>query len=209
LHAEIAAQPSTAPVIPAVVERLAAAWDVAFGDFGLRGHVRDRAEVFAVQATGELLIARVQRAVARDLASLVAQCGRQAEGLRRDVGVLRRARDVHFEEVLERMIPSTTMLGRARDPKTGDELGPVGAWSVWVRVRSAYLAAVVPLDLAQRAIVYAELELHVRQCAAWLWNERQERGLAHAMCLFLLGEAEKVKDVEAAAYYRHNVVVGL
>jgi hypothetical protein len=209
LHAEIAAQPQTAPVLPAVVERLAAAWDVAFGDFGLRGHVRDRAEVFAVQATGELLIARVQRAVARDLASLVAQCGRAAEGLRRDTGVLRRAREVHFEEVLERMVPSTTMLGRARDPKTGDALDPIGAWSLWVRVRSAYLAAVVPLDLGQRAIVYAGLELHVRQCAAWLWNERHERGLAHAMCLFLLGEAEKVKDAEAAAYYRHNVVVGL
>jgi hypothetical protein len=123
--------------------------------------------------------------------------------------MLRRAREVHFEEVLERMIPGTAMLGRARDPKTGDELGPLAAWAVWVRVRSAYLAAVVPLDVAQRAIVYAELELHVRQCAAWLWNERQERGLAHALCLFLLGEAERVRDVEAAAYYRHNVVVGL
>jgi hypothetical protein len=29
------------------------------------------------------------------------------------------------------------------------------------------------------------------------------------MCLFLLTEAERVRDVEAAAYYRHNVVVGL
>lgn len=205
LHAEIAAQPATVPVLPAVVERLAAAWDVALGDFGLRGGVRGRAELFAVAASGELLIARVQRAVAHDLALLVAQCGRQAEGLRRDTGVLRRAREVHFEEVLEGVVRDSAVVGGKRDP----EMGPAAAWIAWVRVRAAYVAAVVPLDVAQRAIVYSEIELEVRHCAAWLWNERRERGLAQAMCLFLLAEAERVRDVEAAAYYRHNVVVGL
>lgn len=205
LHAEVAAQPATSPVSPAVIERLAAAWDVAFGDFGLRGQVRDRAETFAVAATGELLIARVQRAVAHDLALMVAQCGKQADRIRCETGVLRRAREVHFEEVLERIGRDAATLGRTRDP----EAGPASAWVAWVHVRESYLAAIVPLDVAQRAIVYAEVELEVRQCAAWLWNERQERGLAHAMCLFLLAEAERVRDVEAAAYYRHNVVVGL
>ncbi len=205
LHAEIAAQPTTVPLVPAVVERLASAWDIAFGDFGMRAKVRDRAETFATVASGELLVARLHRAVAHDVALLVAQCGKQAEGLRRDTGVLRRARDVHFEDVIVRIVRDAAALGRARDP----ELGPAATWSAWVRLREAYLGAVVPLDAGQRAIVYAEVELEVRHCAAWLWNERRERGLAHGMCLFLLGEAERVRDVEAAAYYRHNVVVGL
>jgi hypothetical protein len=205
LHAEIAAQPATIPVTVAVVERLAAAWDVALGDFGMRGQIRDRAETFAVAATGELLVARLHRAVAHDLALLVTQCGKQADRLRRDTGILRRARDVHFDEVLERIVRESAGLGRLRNP----ELGPAAAWTAWVAVRESYLTAVIPLDVQQRAILYSEVELQVRQCAAWLWNDRQERGLAHAMCLFLLGEAERVRDVEAAAYYRHNVVVGL
>jgi hypothetical protein len=112
---------------------------------------------------------------------------------------------VHFEEVLERLGKECVALGRRRHP----ELGPAAAWNGWVTLRESYMLAVVPLDLAQRAIVYAELELQVRECAAWLWNERKERGLAHAMCLFLLAEAERARDLEAAKYYRHNVVVGL
>jgi hypothetical protein len=205
LHAEMAAADRDRPVSPAIVERLAAAWNGAFADFGLRGDVRERAEHFAVAANGELLVARLQRAVAHDLALLVARCGRAADQLACDTGILRRARDVHFEEVLERLGKECVALGRHRHP----ELGPAAAWKIWVALRESYLLAVVPLDLAQRAVVYAEVELQVRQCAAWLWNDRNERGLAHAMCLFLLTEAERVRDLEAAKYYRHNVVVGL
>lgn len=205
LHAEMAATDRDRPMSPAIIERLAAAWNGAFADFGLRGDVRDRAEHFAVAANGELLVARLQRAVAHDLALLIARTGRDACQLTCDSGILRRARDVHFEEVLERIGKECAALGRLRHP----ELGPAAAWGAWVALRESYLLAVVPLDLAQRAMVYSEVELQVRSCAAWLWNDRKERGLAHAMCLFLLAEAERVRDVEAAKYYRHNVVVGL
>ncbi len=205
LHAEIAAIPTTQPVAAALVERLADAWDLALADFGLRGEVRHRAEALAVGATGELLVARLQRAVARDLASLVAQCGRGADRLAREAGILRRAREVNFEDALERLGREAAALGRRRDPG----LMPSQTWIGWVGMRRAYLAAVAPLDREQRSVVYAMVEQEVRQSAASLWNDRGERALAHAMCLFLLAEAERVRDLDAAAYYRHNVVVGL
>ncbi len=205
LHAELAAMPATLPVQSALVERLGAAWDFALGDFGLRGEVRERAESLAVGATGELLVARLQRAVARDLAALVCQCGRDAERLRAPFGILRRAREIHFEDVIEQLTQACTALGRRRTP----ELTPLDAWVTWVRLRRAYLVAAAPLEASERAMLYGVVEQEVRQAAAWLWNERGERGLAHGMCLFLLAEAERVRDAEAAAYYRHNVVVGL
>lgn len=205
LHAEIAALPPTLPVAPPVIERLAAAWDVALGDFGLRGDVRMRAESLAVGASGELLVARLQRAVARDLAGLVCQCGREAERLHATHGILRRAREVHFEDVVEQLAQACTALGRRR---TAD-LTPLDAWVTWVRLRRAYLHAAAPLEPSERGLLYGVVEQEVRQAAAWLWNERAERGLAHGVCLFLLAEAERVRDTDAAAYYRHNVVVGL
>jgi hypothetical protein len=205
LHAEVAAIPTTQPVAVAVVERLADAWDLALGDFELRGQVRRRGEALLLDTPGELLVARLQRAVARDLAHLMAQCGRESTRLMRSTGILRRARDIHFEETIEHLTHACAELGRRRDAAWL----PSEAWVRWVRMRRAYLVAVVPLDLEQRAVVYAAVEQEVRQTAAWLWNDRRERGLAHAMCLFLLAEAEHVKDAEAAAYYRHNVVVGL
>jgi hypothetical protein len=205
LHAELAALPATMPLSAAVIERLAAAWDLALGDFGLRGDVRARAEALATGASGELLVARLQRAVARDLAGLVCQCGREAERLRGRSGILRRAREIHFEDVVEQLAQACSALGRRRTP----ELTPLSAWFIWVRLRRAYLVAAAPLERSERALLYGVVEQEVRQAAAWLWNERHERGLAHGVCLFLLAEAERVRDADAAAYYRHNVVVGL
>jgi hypothetical protein len=205
LHAEVAATPATSPIGAAVIERLAAAWDLALGDFGMRGDVRVRAEALAVGASGELLVARLQRAVARDLAALVCQCGREGERLRRRTGILRRAREIHFEDVVEQLSQACTALGRRRTA----ELTPLDAWVTWVRLRRAYLHAAAPLEPAERGMLYGVVEQEVRQAAAWLWNERRERGLAHGVCLFLLAEAERVRDADAAAYYRHNVVVGL
>jgi len=206
LHAEAAALPTTLPVALPLVERLAAGWDEAFADFGLRGEVRSRAEHFGTEATGELLVARLQRAVARDLAALLAQCGREAEHVRAETGVMRRAREVHFDEATETLAQRCSELARRRGSANID---PAAAWIEWVRVRRAYLLAAVPLAPSQRGLLYAVIERELRQLAAWLWNERAERGLAHAVCLFLLAEAERVRDGEAAAYYRHNVVVGL
>jgi len=207
LHAEAAALPTTQPVPLPIVERLAAGWDEAFADFGLRGEVRSRGEHFATEANGELLVARLQRAVARDLAALLSQCGREAEGVRADAGVLRRARELHFEDATESLGRSCTLLARQRGGL--EPMDPAGAWIEYVRVRKAYLLATLPLAPAHRGRLYAVVEQELRQLAAWLWNERAERGLAHAVCLFLLHEAEHVRDGEAAAYYRHNVVVGL
>ncbi|MBC8070975.1 MAG: hypothetical protein IAG13_21805, partial [Deltaproteobacteria bacterium] len=175
------------------------------GDFGLRGDVRARAESLAVGASGELLVARLQRAVARDLASLMCQCGREGERLRGRSGILRRAREIHFEEVVAQLAQACSLLGRRRRA----ELTPLDAWFTWVKLRRAYLLAAAPLERSERAFLYGVVEQEVRQAAAWLWNERRERGLAHGVCLFLLAEAERVRDVDAAAYYRHNVVVGL
>jgi hypothetical protein len=206
LHAEAAALPTTLPVHLPIVERLAAGWDEAFADFGLRGEVRGRAEHFSTEANGEMLVARLQRAVARDLAALLSQCGREAEGVRADAGVLRRARELHFEDATESLARACKELARRRGSAN---LEPAGAWVEWVRVRRTYVLAAVPLAPAQRGMLYAVVEQELRQLAAWLWNERAERGLAHAVCLFLLHEAEHVRDGEAAAYYRHNVVVGL
>lgn len=205
LHAEAAAWPATLPVPVPVIERLAAAWDRAFGDFGLRADVRERVDALAAKATGELVVARMQRAVARDLAVLLCQAGRDAERITTTTGVLRRARDLQFDDASATILAACAALARKRT----DSTPTVDVWTEWVGLRRSYAVSVLPLSPGQRAVLYGLFEQEVRTTAAWLWNDRRERGLAHAICLFLLAEAERVHDTEAAAYYRHNVVVGL
>ncbi len=206
LHAEAAAWPVTVPVPAPMIERLALAWDLAFNDFGLRAEVRERVDALAVKAPGELVVARMQRAVARDIALLLCLAGRDSERISASVGVLRRARELQFDDASAQILAACSTLAKRR---RSDAAAAIDVWTEWVTLRRSYVDAVLPLSLSERATLYEMFEEEVRTTAAWLWNARRERGLAHAMCLFLLAEAERVHDRDAAAYYRHNVVVGL
>lgn len=204
LHVE-AMVDEPAPHARGQIDRLGAAWDRAFDDFGLRGRVRRRAEALRCTVLGEKIMARLHREVCEDLAQLLVHRGIAPEGDTRS-GTMRRAAQRVRDLVVAHIEHCAIDLdGPHPEYATVDDV--VTRWLAWLDVRRAYLerAPMLPIDL--RRDVYAIVELHSRQLMAWLWNDQGERGLANAISSWLMLEAERVHDEESAAYHRHNVAL--
>jgi hypothetical protein len=82
---------------------------------------------------------------------------------------------------------------------------PIDEWREWVALRAAYDAAVNAGGLELRRLAFPHAYSKGTSMAVWLWNNRNEYALSHAISKWLLGEALAVGDTEAIELCSRNV----
>ncbi len=79
----------------------------------------------------------------------------------------------------------------------GASRAPIDEWREWIALRVAYDAAVTAGGLELRRLAFPNAYGKGQSMAAWLWNQRKEYVLSHAISKWLLDEALVVGDTEA------------
>lgn len=183
------------------LERLGRAWDETLWDIGLRKRVRTRSlELDCVRTVEESMI-ELHRALCVEVASMMPPRGEIPRGGK----TLGRAVELFSDAQEHRIVCALERLDAARSAS----ISPcaIELWHDWLEVQDGYglhrRAGVHPQREVFQAIdAKASLLVH------WLWHGRGERPMANAIATWLAMEAERVQDVESAAYHRQYVAAG-
>ncbi|MCS6902461.1 MAG: hypothetical protein RMJ98_22575 [Myxococcales bacterium] len=81
-------------------------------------------------------------------------------------------------------------------------------WCEWLALRGLYEETGTIGGMGVRRLAWTRVRDDVCKLAVWLWNERGERTIAHAMFLWLLDEAMALHDTDAMELHRKNVACG-
>ncbi len=191
------------------LREVGAAWDAALADPQTGQKLRERA--LLLRADAALAEAALRGQIAADLAALA-----------------RAAREPLDEEQLSAAAaPSPVLLAAAR--RLGDELLaemetrcaalraraeaqrplPIREeWREWDALRDRHAEVTRLAGGRLRRLLWPTLHFAACGFAVWLWNERDERGLAHAIFGHLLREAEALGDEQRAELQRKNLACG-
>ncbi|HEU4726590.1 MAG TPA: hypothetical protein VFT22_01830, partial [Kofleriaceae bacterium] len=178
------------------------AWDTALADASTRSWLARRAlELDAPLGAVERAIHEVAAAVTDDLArrAEAAQLG-APPGARGPVGdaLVRRLRHGRLDAL------ETGFSRWAARRHDNAAHPPIDEWREFVALVTAYDAAVTAGGLELRRLAFPHAFGKGSSMAAWLWNQREEYALSHAISRWLLTEALAVGDAEAIELGHRN-----
>ena len=182
------------------LDRLGRAWDATLWDYDFRRRVRARALDLGCERTPDRIVADLNATAAAEIADMLPPTPPSAT-LR---GVVRKASIELQDRQIASLDIAATQLEKARKATVVPRALVV--WRAWLWIRAEYEAT--PWSPQRRRRAYAAIERELSRTALWLWEQRDERGLANAISIWLLREAEVVDDRRAAAHHRHVVAAG-
>jgi hypothetical protein len=172
----------------------ARAWDAALADADVRLWLYQRAaELAAPPDTGEAATRELRAQIAADLAELadLAQVATVDDGSAIATEIARQARG-HRLATLELAFAAWEDRARART-----ELPPIDEWRAFLSLRASYDQAVAAGGMELRRLAFPHALGAAGTVSAWLWNQRKEHILSHAISVWLLAEAQAVGDASA------------
>jgi len=176
-----------------------AAWDGALEDAATRAWIAHRAALLeAPLGSADRALRDVAAAVVDELAAIAevarlgappstGELGPVGEGLARR---LRHGRLDALEDAFTRWADRRTV--KTDTPRSG-----IDEWREFVALHAAHGAAVSAGGLELRRLAFPKTFTNGNSMAAWLWNERNEYAISHAISRWLLDEALAVGDTEA------------
>ncbi|MFN0252597.1 MAG: hypothetical protein ACKV2T_37320 [Kofleriaceae bacterium] len=177
------------------------AWDAALADGPTLGWLARRAlELDAPLGAVDRVLRDVTAAVANDLARIAegAQLGAPSSQ-----GAIGDALGRHLRH--GRLDALEDGFTRWANRRTDGELhAPIDEWREFIALKVAYTAAVDAGGLELRRLAFPHAFSTGSNMAAWLWNQRQEYALSHAISKWLLAEALAVGDTEAIELGHRN-----
>ena len=185
--------------------RLGEAWDRALADKALERRLLVRSMELGTHE-GSKATERLREMAAAQLAAQ-ARARRLALGSVEAPGstVERAAKLLRDELLAELEAGCEAMRRRAMEQRA---LPAADEWREWLALRERYEEAGALGGAEARRLAWPRVREDVCKLAVWLWNERNERTIAHAMFLWLLGEATELHDADAMELHRKNVACG-
>jgi hypothetical protein len=149
---------------------------------------------------GETAARELRAQVASDLAELAehAQIATVDDGSAIAAEIARQARGQRLA-TLELAFAAWEDRARARA-----ELPAVDEWRAFLSLRASYDHAVAAGGLELRRLAFPHALTAGTVASAWLWNQRKEYVLSHAISCWLLAEARAVGDASAIENEAHN-----
>jgi hypothetical protein len=202
-HLTFEAKPATAATLAYTVR----AWDTALADARTRSWLARRAvELDAPPGAVDRAIHDVASAVTDDLARLAeaAHLGAppNASGPVGN-GLLRRLRHGRLDAL-------EAAFSRWADRRHDDTpRSAIDEWREFIALHAAYNAAVSAGGIELRRLAFPHAFAKGSHMAAWLWNQREEYALSHAISAWLLSEALAVGDAEAIELGHRNCALAV
>jgi hypothetical protein len=188
---------------PTVIEfgEAVSAWDAALIDSETSKWLARRAlELDAPLGAVDRAIKEVAQAVTDDLARLADAGGLGAPTAHGPVGdaLARRLRHGRLDAL-------ESGFNRWEQRKQmGSVRSPIDEWREWVALRASYEAAVAAGGLELRRLAFPHAYSKGSSMAVWLWNNRNEYAISHAISSWLRDEAMTVGDAEAIELTTRN-----
>ena len=185
--------------------RLGQAWDRALGDEALERRLLVRSMELGTHEARQLR-AQLQEQAARQLAAQARAGGLALGALESPGGTVERATWLLRDELLaelEACCEATRRRAIDRRP-----LPAADEWREWLAIRGRYERVIALAGPAARRLAWPRVRDDGCKLAVWLWNERGEKTIAHAMFRWLLDEATELQDAEAMELQQKNVNCG-
>lgn len=176
----------------------AASFDATLDDWWFREFLRSRVVELGCAHSPEALARALGAQAAADLSHLWVDGSTRPA--RRSTGA--RARACFVERTAAQLAAACRELAERRE--RGD--ATLSLWLTCAHIHACFEDAVERAGSSAARAAYVRVEAEVGATAAWLWNERQERGLANALSLWLVTVAERVRDTSAADHHRRNAL---
>jgi len=188
-HLALAAQVSTAHLAHAVTT-----WDVALSDPELKIWLARRAlELDAPTGAVDRAVRDIATSITDDLARIANDAQLGAPPSRGPIGDALAHRLRHG-----RLDALDAGFQRWENRKHDNERHPaIDEWREYVALRTAYDAAVAAGGLDLRRLAFPHAYTSGNKVAVWLWNDRKEFAMSHAISAWLLREAIAVGDTQA------------
>jgi hypothetical protein len=203
LHVEAARAAESGELDLPAVHRLGAAWDATLYDFDARRRLRIRALALGCDDTVEAHVVALHRRLCRDLAALLPAGPIDPPSRLGSIGRALAENRRHEQGIVGRKL---LQLAAAQDAPIGPRSWHL--WQTWLELRTAYERAARGATVSDMRDVFAVVERNLAPFVGWLWVTRHERGLANAVSVWLVGEAERVRLRDAAAHHRSWAVAG-
>jgi hypothetical protein len=185
--------------------RLGEAWDRALADKALERRLLVRSMELGTHE-GSKATERLREAAAAQLAAR-ARAGRLALGSVEATGAtVERAAKLLRDGLLAELEAGCEATRRRAVEQRA--LPAADEWREWLALRERYEEAGALGGAEARRLAWPRVREDVCKLAVWLWNERGERTIAHAMFLWLLDEATELHDADAMELHRKNVACG-
>jgi hypothetical protein len=197
-HLEISQ--SRMPTVAEFAETVTA-WDAALVDGETQKWLARRAlELDAPLGAVDRAIKEVAQAVTDDLARLADAGGLGAPQAHGPVGDALARRLRHGR--LDALESGFNRWEQRRH--TGSLRSPIDEWREFVALRASYEAAVAAGGLELRRLAFPHAYSKGSSMAVWLWNQRNEYAVSHAISAWLREEAMTVGDTEAIELTTRN-----
>ena len=177
------------------------AWDAALADAATRAWIIRRAlELDAPPGAAERALRDLGSAVTNELAVIADAAKLGAPASRGIVGdaLARRLRHGRLDSLEQGF---SRWEDRRHD---GSVRASIDEWREWIALRHAYDDAVLAGGLELRRLAFPHAYKMGNSMGAWLWNERKEYALSHAIFTWLCSEAMAVGDTEAIEMLTRN-----
>jgi hypothetical protein len=202
-HLAFEARPATAASLAYTVR----AWDAALSDAATRSWLAQRAlELDAPPGAVDRAIGDVASAVTDDLARLAEAARLGAPpGATGPVGsgLVRRLRHGRLDAL-------EAAFSRWADRRHDDTAHPpIDEWREFIALWTAYNAVVTAGGIELRRLAFPHAFSKGSHMAAWLWNQREEYAVSHAISRWLLDEALAVGDAEAIELGHRNCTLSV
>jgi hypothetical protein len=195
IHARALREPTVAHV-----RRASTAWDAWLADATAQQRLRARATELGVP-DADVAARHLRDAVASDLAALARAAGLDADAATAgSVGAeaRHRARAALLAE-MELVLDAYRARAVSRLPLPG-----IDEWRAFVAIRDQYAAAARAGGMDVRRLLFPHLSAALAPMSSWLWNQRREYVISHAMTQLLLREATEVGDVRSIEHESRN-----
>lgn len=197
-------------VTPEILVRLGRAWDICVEDFDFRRRVRARALELDCSEALDRLVLRFHRRACRDIGDML--CPRALPPM--DSTTLRRALQLSRDNAKARLRTCIESLARIRHRcgvgRERDTTHGTTVWDMWcqaLEVLERYEKAVAGLPVEHARPIFSRIDAELTTATAWLAQQRNQRALAAGVSLWLVAEADRVRDAAAADHHRRALVL--
>jgi hypothetical protein len=191
----------------ATLARAAAAWDRVATDTDVRLDALRRAVVVdAAGDAGERALRRAVADAAADLADLALSAGVPLAALAGSATLASAGSQVRHRLLTELEIAFAALTDRCADRRA---LPALDEWRAFLALRASYRRAVDAGGLELRRLAYPHAHAALTKLAVWLWNDRREHVLSHAVSSWLLAEALAVGDAQAIEVHTGNTALAI
>jgi hypothetical protein len=191
----------------ATLGRAAAAWDRVATDTDTRLDVLRRAVVLdAASDAGERALRRAVADAAADLAELALAAGVPLASLAGSAVLASAGSQARHRLLADLETAFGALVDRCADRRA---LPALDEWRAFLALRAAYRRAAEAGGLELRRLAYPHAHAALTKLAVWLWNDRREHVLSHAVSSWLLAEALAVGDAQAIEVHTGNTALAI